>query len=196
MVDMRIQRSPPLGTCARGASQIWYVNILRILYRTATKSSDNPLYLRHFVTGPVVRIAPNHLSIANPEALQIVYAHGNGALKSIFYDAFVSIRRGLFNVRDRNEHTRKRKIVSHIFSQKNVLEFEPHIRMYVAQLQNQWDRLYDMAVKGMSGNDGEGGWEGRDGRLWLDCLPCKLILCISSSFGVLNIEYRGKLPGF
>ncbi|EKM77283.1 hypothetical protein AGABI1DRAFT_115220 [Agaricus bisporus var. burnettii JB137-S8] len=125
----------------------------------------------HLKYGPVVRIAPNHLSIANPEALQIVYAHGNGALKSIFYDAFVSIRRGLFNVRDRNEHTRKRKIVSHIFSQKNVLEFEPHIRMYVAQLQNQWDRLYDMAVKGMSGNDGEGGWEGRDGRLWLDCLP-------------------------
>jgi benzoate 4-monooxygenase len=27
-------------------------------------------------------------------------------------------------------------------------------------------------VKGLSGTEGEGGWHGRDGRLWLDCLPC------------------------
>jgi len=124
----------------------------------------------HRKYGPVVRIAPNHVSIADPDALNEIYAHGNGALKSNFYDAFVSIQRGLFNTRDRNEHTRKRKIVSHIFSQKNVLEFEPHVRMYVAHLLKQWDRLFDMAVKGMSGDDGD-GWVGRDGRLWLDCLP-------------------------
>ncbi|KAF9445726.1 cytochrome P450 monooxygenase [Macrolepiota fuliginosa MF-IS2] len=124
----------------------------------------------HRKYGPVVRIAPDHVSIADPDALTVVYAHGNGALKSNFYDAFVSIRRGVFNVRDRNEHTRKRKIISHIFSQKSVLEFEPQIRLYVGQFLQQWDRLYDMAVKGMSGDDGE-GWVGRDGRLWLDCLP-------------------------
>ena len=59
--------------------------------------------------GTFVRIAPNHLSISDPDALQIVYGHGTGTLKSDFYDAFVSIRRGLFNTRDRAEHTRKRK---------------------------------------------------------------------------------------
>jgi hypothetical protein len=37
---------------------------------------------------------------------QVVYAHGNGTLKPEFYDAFVSIKRGLFNTRDRAEHTR------------------------------------------------------------------------------------------
>jgi benzoate 4-monooxygenase len=105
--------------------------------------------------------------------LQVVYAHGNGALKSNFYDAFVSIKRGLFNTRDRDEHTRKRKIIAHIFSQKSVVEFEPHIRLYVQQLLDQWDRLYDAAVKGMSGTEGEGGWSGRNGRLWLDLLPCR-----------------------
>src|SRR5712691_2290368 len=36
--------------------------------------------------GTFVRIAPNHLSISDPTALQIVYAHGNGSLKSNFYD--------------------------------------------------------------------------------------------------------------
>jgi len=79
----------------------------------------------------------------------------------------------LFNTRDRAEHTRKRKIVSHVFSQKNVLEFEPNLKRYVAQLINQWDRLYDLARKDMSGNDSEGGWEGRNGRLYLDILPCE-----------------------
>ncbi|TFK32337.1 cytochrome P450 monooxygenase [Crucibulum laeve] len=125
----------------------------------------------HLKYGPFVRIAPNHVSIAEPDALAIVYAHGNGALKSRFYDAFVSIRRGVFNTRDRNEHTRKRKIISHIFSQKSVIEFEPQIRHYVGLFITQWDRLCDAAAKGLSGPEGEGGWKGEDGRLWLDCLP-------------------------
>lgn len=130
-------------------------------------STESSVYV-----GPFVRLAPNHISIAEPDALALIYAHGNGALKSGFYDAFVSIRRGVFNTRDRNEHTRKRKIVSHIFSQKSVVEFEPHIRSYVATFIRQWDRLCDAAVKGMSGYEGE-GWKGQNGYLWLDCLPCK-----------------------
>ena len=118
-----------------------------------------------------MRLAPNHVSIADPGALQIVYAHGNGSLKSEFYDAFVSLHRGLFNTRNRADHARKRKIVSHIFSQKSVLEFEPIARLYISQLLKQWDRLCDAAVNGGSGTEGL-GWYGKDGRLWLDCLPC------------------------
>ncbi|KAI5116460.1 hypothetical protein M0805_005873 [Coniferiporia weirii] len=125
----------------------------------------------HKKYGTFLRLAPNHVSIGNPDALQVVYAHGNGTLKADFYDAFVSIRRGLFNTRSRPEHTRKRKIVSHIFSQKSVLEFEPHIRQHVGELLGQWDRLCDLSKKGLSGDEGESGWKGRAGRLWLDCLP-------------------------
>ncbi|KAJ7315041.1 cytochrome P450 monooxygenase [Mycena albidolilacea] len=125
----------------------------------------------HLKYGPFVRISPSEVSVADPEALAIVYAHGNGALKSSFYDAFVSIERGLFNTRDRKQHARKRKIVSHVFSQKNVVEFEPHIKLYVGMLLGQWDRLYAGALKGLSGTEGDGGWVGRDGRLWLDLLP-------------------------
>ncbi|KAF9446483.1 cytochrome P450 monooxygenase [Macrolepiota fuliginosa MF-IS2] len=125
----------------------------------------------HLKHGPIIRIAPNHISIADPDALNAVYGHGNGTLKSDFYDAFVSIHRGLFNVRDRQDHTRKRKIIAHIFSQKSVIAFEPKIQMYVGTFMKQWDRLFDMAVKGQSGDDGEGGWEGKNGRLYLDVLP-------------------------
>ncbi|KAG5732235.1 Benzoate 4-monooxygenase [Termitomyces sp. T112] len=144
-------------------SDLWLGLVSKAGHRSET---IHKLHLKH---GPFVRIAPNHVSIAHPEALQVVYAHGNGALKSDFYDAFVSIRRGIFNTRDRNEHTRKRKFVAHIFSQKSVVEFEPHIRLHIAALVNQWDRLFNLAVKGEKGTEG-GGWQGRNGRLYLDCL--------------------------
>ncbi|KAJ7463301.1 cytochrome P450 monooxygenase [Mycena latifolia] len=124
----------------------------------------------HKKYGPFMRISPSEVSIADPEALGIVYGHGSGTLKSSFYDAFVSIERGLFNTRDRKQHTRKRKIVAHVFSQKNVVEFEPNISLYVKMLIGQWDRLYERACKGFAGDEG-GGWVGRGGRLWLDCLP-------------------------
>jgi len=59
---------------------------------------------------------------------------------SDYYDAFVSIQRGLFNTRDRAEHTRKRKIVAHTFSVKSVAELEPYIHsnleLFVRQLDN------------------------------------------------------------
>ncbi|KAI9062240.1 cytochrome P450 monooxygenase pc-bph [Trametes sanguinea] len=125
----------------------------------------------HEKYGTFVRIAPNHLSIADPDALQVVYGHGTGTLKSDFYDAFVSIERGLFNTRSRPEHARKRKIVSHIFSQKSVLEFEPHVRAHLIQLFKQWDKLCEGGEKGLAGDEGEGGWRGREGRVWYDCLP-------------------------
>lgn len=36
----------------------------------------------HKKLGPVVRIAPNHVSIADASAINAIYGHGNGFLKS------------------------------------------------------------------------------------------------------------------
>lgn len=62
-------------------------------------------------------------------------------LFSNFYDAFVSIQRGLFNTRNRAEHTRKRKIVAHTFSVKHVAEFEPYMHGNLEAFVKQWDGL-------------------------------------------------------
>lgn len=35
----------------------------------------------HKKLGPVVRIQPNHISVADDEAIQVIYGHGNGFLK-------------------------------------------------------------------------------------------------------------------
>ncbi|SJL18071.1 related to Benzoate 4-monooxygenase cytochrome P450 [Armillaria ostoyae] len=160
LIDSHGLRSYP-GPLVAKFSDVW---LGCVSYKGHRSEVIHDLHMKY---GSFVRLAPNHISVAQADALSLVYGHGNGALKSSFYDTFVSITQGLFNIRDRINHSRKHKIVSHIFSQKSVLEFEPHVNRYIGQLLGQWDRLYDNALKGMSGDKGE-GWIGHDGRLWLD----------------------------
>jgi benzoate 4-monooxygenase len=61
--------------------------------------------------------------------------------RSEYYDAFVSIQRGLFNTRDRAEHTRKRKTISHTFSARSISQFEQYIHSNLDELVKQWDRI-------------------------------------------------------
>jgi benzoate 4-monooxygenase len=67
---------------------------------------------------------------------------------SEYYDAFVNIQRGLFNTRNRAEHSRKRKMVSHTFSPKSIGQFEQYIHANLEDLVSQWDRISSTARKG------------------------------------------------
>ncbi|KAI0121004.1 cytochrome p450 benzoate 4-monooxygenase [Xylariales sp. AK1849] len=95
----------------------------------------------HRKYGKVVRVGFNHVSIATPEGLHTVYAHGNGFLKDHFYEAFISGVPGVFNVRDRSEHTRKRKIIAHAFSPTAVHDFEPHMSANLKRWVGQLDHM-------------------------------------------------------
>ncbi|THW04256.1 cytochrome p450 benzoate 4-monooxygenase [Aureobasidium pullulans] len=95
----------------------------------------------HRKYGPLVRIGYNHVSIADERGIQTVYAHGNGFLKDHFYEAFVSGVPGVFNTRDRVEHTRKRKIVAHAFSPGAVAAFETHMAENLHRWVTQLDRI-------------------------------------------------------
>ncbi|KAJ4287945.1 hypothetical protein N0V90_011960 [Kalmusia sp. IMI 367209] len=129
--------------------------------------------------GVLVKIAPNHVSIADADAIPVIYGHGNGFLKSEYYDAFVSIRRGLFNTRDRAEHTRKRKTVSHTFSAKSVGQFEQYIHHNLEELQRQWDKRADGA---------NGGYFQMDALNWFNYLAFDVIgdLAFGAPFGMLE----------
>ncbi|KAH9934405.1 cytochrome P450 monooxygenase pc-bph [Fomitopsis serialis] len=133
LTDPHALRSYP-GPWLAKLSDVWLGRVAAQGHRSEV------VHQLHKQYGTFVRLAPNHLSICDPDGIQDVYAHGNGTTKSDFYDAFVSITRGLFNTRSRADHTRKRKVVAHVFSQKSVLEFEPYTRVHVAALFRQWDR--------------------------------------------------------
>ncbi|KAJ6172200.1 hypothetical protein N7470_001267 [Penicillium chermesinum] len=95
----------------------------------------------HRKYGNVVRIGYNHVSIADERGLNVVYGHGNGFLKDHYYEAFVAKTPGMFNVRDRAEHTRKRKIIAHAFSPRSVAEFEPHMTANLGRWVKQLDLI-------------------------------------------------------
>ncbi|EGG06012.1 uncharacterized protein MELLADRAFT_36399 [Melampsora larici-populina 98AG31] len=130
----------------------------------------------------MIRIAPDEISIADKDAIQPVLGHGNGNTKSEFYDAFVSIHRGLFNTRDRIDHTRKRKLISNTFSQKNVLEFEPYISSTLHQFLIQWDRLCDQVEKPSI------DWYEFDSLPWFNYLAFDIIgdLAFGEPFGMIQ----------
>ena len=116
---------------------------LWLLYQSRLAQRSLAVDEAHARYGKVVRIAPNHISIADSDAIQEVYGHGNGFLKSSFYDAFVSTggHRGMFNVRDRAQHTRKRKIVSNTFSPKSISQFEPYVHSNLELFVKRWDEM-------------------------------------------------------
>jgi benzoate 4-monooxygenase len=61
-------------------SDLWLGRVAALGHRSEVVHELHQRY------GPLVRLAPNHVSVADPTALQTVYAHGNGSTKSEFYE--------------------------------------------------------------------------------------------------------------
>ncbi|KAJ6111186.1 hypothetical protein N7486_003421 [Penicillium sp. IBT 16267x] len=110
-------------------SNIWIVVQCRLGRRSEAVCEQ------HKKNGDFVRIAPNHVSVANPVAIQQIYGFKSGFLKGPFYEdkssvwhsPFHQVEPVLFNTRDVQIHQRKKKILSPAFSAKNLQEFEPHM---------------------------------------------------------------------
>ncbi|KAF4632646.1 hypothetical protein G7Y89_g5490 [Cudoniella acicularis] len=164
------------GPSAAKFSNLWL--LLQARQGKRYKSVDEA----HKKYGKLVRIQPNHVSVADESAINAIYGHGNGFLKSDFYDAFVSIQRGLFNTRDRAEHTRKRKTVSHTFSTKSISQFETYMHQNLDIFVKQWDTLSKNA---------HGGYAKIDCLHWFNFLAFDIIgdLAFGAPFGMLE---KGK----
>ncbi|KAF2674896.1 putative P450 monooxygenase [Microthyrium microscopicum] len=154
-------------------SSIWLLIQCRLGKRYQSVDEAHKKY------GALVRLQPHHVSIADPEAIQIVYGHGNGFLKSEYYDAFVSIHRGLFNTRDRADHARKRRIVSHTFSAKNIGQFEQYMHANLELFFKRWTEMAETA---------KGGFAELDALHWLNYLAFDIIgdLAFGAPFGMLE----------
>lgn len=122
------------------------------------------IHEQHLTHGDFVRIAPNHVSVSHPDSIRVstlcheliqtihllqdVMGHGNGFLKSEFYYAFDNIEDNIFTTRDRTKHSRKRKIVSHMFSPKSMVGFEPYITKAISIYSYQMSQMIE---KGQAG---------------------------------------------
>ncbi|KAJ1300345.1 hypothetical protein OPQ81_005166 [Rhizoctonia solani] len=122
---------------------------------------------QHEKYGTFVRLGPNHISVSDPDALEAVYAHGSGLLKSDFYEGIGAGARSVFDTVDKADHLRRRKRIANIFSQQNILAFEPRVREHIIQLCAQWDLRCREAARGVSGVN----WVAHDGYAVMDCCP-------------------------
>ncbi|KAL0948853.1 hypothetical protein HGRIS_008974 [Hohenbuehelia grisea] len=82
----------------------------------------------HKTYGRFVRISPNHISVADKDAIPVIYGQGTGAFdKSPFYHAFVGNKPSVFSTTDRQDHSQKRRLVSQAFAYNSLLQLTPFI---------------------------------------------------------------------
>ena len=81
------------------------------------------------LVGPIVRIAPNHLSFNDHSAQKIIYGFGTETVPSMrkdprFFTPEVDHSMNIINECDKEEHSRMRRMLSFAFGMSNLLKHE------------------------------------------------------------------------
>ncbi|TID26360.1 cytochrome P450 [Venturia nashicola] len=87
------------------------------------------LWRCHEKYGPYVRMGPNTLSLNTNTALKTIYGFNANVRKADFYSAF-PVNKNTFNVHssiDKVAHARKRRVLSHAFSDKAIKSMEKYV---------------------------------------------------------------------
>jgi len=84
----------------------------------------------HEQHGDLVRLGPRAVSVADPEAIKIIYALNAGFVKSDFYPVQQVVARGtplrsMFNTTDEKFHAKLRRAVSNAYAMSSLVQFEP-----------------------------------------------------------------------
>lgn len=110
----------------------------------------------HEEYGPIVRIAPDEVACADPEAIRTIYSTQKPLTKSEFYPPWgnksFSKYEDNFSVVDEKMHGQRRRIVNNVYSLSSVLRCEPSMDECVDLFVT---RLYQCAGNGKSTNLGE-----------------------------------------
>ena len=104
------------------------------LYRLSmVTKGDAPLQYRnvHERYGPVVRVGPNHVSIADPALIPVIYGINNNYLKTKFYSTMTPFVDGevmelMFTTRDPVFHKAFKQPVAQLFSMTNMKNYETY----------------------------------------------------------------------
>lgn len=113
---------------------------------------DLPFHIAklHAKYGRVVRIGPNQLSFAEPQAWKDIYGHRTGGQAEFskfpgFYRPDQSLPESIITIHDPTDHAQLRRQLSHGFSEKSLRGQEPIIVGYVDLMV---ERLYDRTLRG------------------------------------------------
>ncbi|KAF3071754.1 Benzoate 4-monooxygenase [Trichoderma lentiforme] len=132
--DSKKLRRFPNASLLSGISDVGY--ILR-RYRGFRSKEIHESHLQH----QVVRVGPNSLSFSTPDAIRAIYGHNTPCLKGGTYVTAAGTHPSLLDVVDKQEHARKRRILSHAFATRNLEQWEFKVTDKVQKLVAQFDLL-------------------------------------------------------
>ena len=104
----------------------------------------------HAKYGPVVRFAPNSISVNDPAALRAIYGHGANVQKSeSFYHAFRAHPTAISTLlaTERVHHARKRRIMGQAFSDGAMKDLEKYVLENVRTWEGEVGCRVDVAMK-------------------------------------------------
>jgi cytochrome P450 len=140
IVDRKRLRKFPAPSFA-GLSSFWRIfNNIKCKHYIAVHKAHQKL-------GTHVRIAPNHISISDPQAVADIYGHGANFLKDAWYDGGAGEHRNMADARVKAEHQAKRKMLAHLFAQKTIAGLEPIVTETTAVFVAQIDKHIAMGQK-------------------------------------------------
>lgn len=99
--------------------------------------------------GDVVRVSPDHIMFNDPAAVKDIYgvlANSQGVQKDAFYDRVASDAHDLVQLRDRGEHSGRRKAIANAFAAKTIVNMESVIRNAFHQLLMKIDENIDTPI--------------------------------------------------
>jgi cytochrome P450 len=98
-----------------------------VRFPSTNSFSDADRLIRFRDTGKVVRFGPNSLSFNSSTALKDIYGFRANVGKAEFYNAFVHPAANTHNIRDKEQHARKRRVLSNAFSDSATKEMQRYI---------------------------------------------------------------------
>ncbi|KAL6874810.1 cytochrome P450 [Trichoderma novae-zelandiae] len=132
--DSKNLRRFPNATLLSGITDFAYI-FQR--YRGFRSKEIHQAHLNH----PVLRIGPNSLSFSSPEAIRAIYGHNTPCIKGGTYVTAAGAHASLLDSINKEEHARKRRILSHAFATRNLEQWEFKVTDKVQKLVAQFDRI-------------------------------------------------------
>ncbi|KAK4173808.1 putative cytochrome P450 pisatin demethylase-like protein [Triangularia setosa] len=138
----------------------------------------------HTKYGPIIRIAPDEVSISDPSVIKTIYGAGTTFTKTEFYKAFSApwarYPEHFCNV-DPKSHGERRKLVNHVYTMSNIGRYEPDVEQCIELLAQ---RVKDASESGQP----------TDMALWLRYYAFDVIgiLFFSRPFGFLEFKKDHK----
>ncbi|KAL6871762.1 cytochrome P450 [Trichoderma longibrachiatum] len=157
-------------------------------YRGFRSKEIHQAHLKH----PVLRIGPNSLSFSSAEAIRAIYGHNTPCTKGGTYVTAAGAHTSLLDSVIKEEHARKRRILSHAFATRNLEQWEFKVTDKVQQLVAQFDRIC---------REGQGDATTVDFRLWSNLFTIEAIAdialsrqlgCLGSGSDVVTIVKDGR----